>query len=66
MASQAADPTIGKRTERPNEMAFAFQNSAALLAAIELGVFTVISEGAATTVEIAEKASIHPEAMDRC
>ena len=30
MASQAADPTIGKRTERLNEMAFAFHNPAAL------------------------------------
>lgn len=65
MPSEAEDPTIGKKTERLNEMAFAFQNSASLLAAIELGVFTAISEGAATTPEIAAKAGIDPEAMDR-
>lgn len=69
MAHQT-DPTNrnkreGNKTERLNELAFAFQNSAALLAAIELGVFSAIAEGAATTAEIAKKAQIHPEAMDR-
>jgi hypothetical protein len=52
-------------TERLNELAFAFHNSAVLLAAIELGVFTAISEGAETTAAIAARAEIDPEAADR-
>ncbi len=65
MSHRFEDPTIGSKSERLNELAFAFQNSAALLAAIELGIFTAISEGKATTAEIAAKAGIDPEAADR-
>lgn len=59
------DPTQYKKTERLNELAFAFKNSAALLAAIELGVFSAISEGAATAEAIAARAGVDPEAADR-
>lgn len=59
------DPTQYKKTERLNELAFAFKNSAALLAAIELGVFSAISEGAATAEAIGERAGMDPEAADR-
>jgi acetylserotonin N-methyltransferase len=65
MAAGATDPKPGPRTERLNELAFAFQNSAVLLAAIELGVFSAISDGVATTEAIAAKADVDPEAADR-
>ena len=59
------DPTRDIKTERLNEMAFSFKKTGALLAAIDLGVFTAISEGAGTVEAIAEKVGIDPEAADR-
>ncbi len=40
------------KTERLSGMAYGFKNSGALLAGIELGLFTAISEGAATVEQI--------------
>lgn len=65
MAERTTDAKGRPGTERLNELAFAFQNSGVLLAAIELGVFTAISEGAGTTDAIAARAGIDPEAADR-
>jgi hypothetical protein len=57
--------SAGPGTERLNGLAFAFQNSAAFLAAIELGVFDAIAGGAATTEAIATQIGVDPEAADR-
>ena len=65
MTPQLMDPTASNKTERLNEMAFAHMNSAALLAAIELGIFTAIAAGARTAEEIGSRVGIHPEAADR-
>ncbi|MEE2775503.1 MAG: methyltransferase [Acidobacteriota bacterium] len=59
------DPTSDLKTERLNEMAFSFKQAGTLLAAIDLGVFTAISEGAGTVEAIAAKVSVDPEAVDR-
>jgi hypothetical protein len=52
-------------TERLNEMAFAFKKSGTLLAALDLNVFTVISEGAATVDAVAEATGMDREATER-
>ncbi len=61
----ADDPTRDWKTERLNEMAFAFKNAAALTGAIELGLFTAIAEGAGTAAEVAEKIGVEREAAER-
>jgi acetylserotonin N-methyltransferase len=60
-----ADPTIGRKTERLNEMAFAYMNSSALLAAIKLGIFSAIAEGAGDVADIASKTGLQPETAER-
>ena len=62
---QKDDPTVGLKTERLNEMGFAFKNAGTLLAAIEFGLFTAISEGAKSVGQIAEKMGISEESTDR-
>ncbi len=52
-------------TQRLNEMAFAFRNSAALIAAIDLGLFTAISEGADEPARAAEKLDAPVENTER-
>ena len=52
-APNSDDPTVGKNTERLNELAFAFKQSQALAAALEVGLFTAISNGAGTVAETA-------------
>ena len=59
------DPTRELKTERLNEMAFAFKQAGTLLAAIELGLFTAIAEGKGTLEEIAAAIRLDPEAADR-
>jgi hypothetical protein len=61
----SADPTERYKTERLNELAFSFKKTGALLAAIELGIFTAISEGARTVPEIARATGMEEEAADR-
>ena len=65
MEATRAESTKGAGVERLNGMAFAYQNSAALLAAIELGLFGAIAQGPATTQEIAARIGLDPEAADR-
>jgi hypothetical protein len=63
--SAANDHTLGLKTERLNEMAFAYMNSAALLAAINLGIFTAIAEGEGTAADIAKRTNVQSEAVER-
>jgi hypothetical protein len=65
MAGEIHDPTRDLKTERLNEMAFSFKKTGALLSAIELGVFTAISEGAGTVAAIARRVGIEAEAVER-
>jgi hypothetical protein len=52
-------------TQRLNEMAFAFRHSATLVAAIDIGLFTAISEGAHEPTQVAEKLDIPAENIER-
>lgn len=52
-------------TQRINEMAFAFRHTGTLVAAVELGLFTAISEGASKPAEAAEKIGIPTENAER-
>ena len=55
------DRTEGRNTERLNEMAFAFKNSQAMVASIELGLFDAIEAGAGTNAEIAAATGLPEE-----
>jgi len=59
------DPTVGTNTERLNELAFSFKQSQALAAALEVGLFTAISNGAETIEGAAAACGIEPETADR-
>ena len=59
------DRTRGMKTERLNEMAYAYKNAGALLAGIEFGIFTAISEGARNVEQISDKTGIPEESIDR-
>lgn len=59
------DFTKEMKTERLTEMANAFKNAGTLLAAIEAGIFTAISEGAGDVALIAEKTDLLEETVDR-
>ena len=50
---------------RLQNYAQAYGQSAALMAAVELGLFTAVSGGAATTAEIADRLDIHPVNAER-
>jgi len=52
-------------TQRLNEMAFAFRHSATLVAAIDIDLFTAISEGAHEPTRVAEKLAIPVENIER-
>ena len=65
MSSIPNDPTIGKNSERLNELAFGFKKSQALAAALECGLFSAISSGASTPAEIGAYCAIDQEAADR-
>jgi len=59
------DPTVGKNSERLNELAFSFKKSQALAAALECDLFTSLSKGASTPIEIASHCGIDAETADR-
>ena len=59
------DFTKEMKTERLTALANAFKNAGTLLAAIEAGVFTAISEGAGDLAQIAEKTDLPAETIDR-
>jgi len=63
--SKPDDATRNLKTERLNEMAFSFKKTGALLAAIEVGLFTAISQGSRTLDEISRAIGIGREATDR-
>jgi len=52
-------------TQRLNEMAFAFRHAATLVAAVDLGLFTAVSEGAHEPEPVAEKLDIPVENTER-
>lgn len=52
-------------TQRINEMAFAFKHTGTLIAALELGLFTAVSEGPAEPVEVAEKTGVPAASTER-
>jgi|TARA_Y100000310_G_scaffold335301_1_gene416948 hypothetical protein len=59
------DYASSMKTERLSVMAYGFKQTGALLAAIELGLFTAISEGAATIEQLSDSLSIPEESIDR-
>jgi len=59
------DFTKEMKTERLTAMANAFKNAGTLLAAIESGIFTAISEGAGDVAGIAAKTDLPEETVDR-
>lgn len=65
MATNSSESTGWRGVERLNEMAFGFKKTGALLAAIDLGLFTAVSQGAGTVDEIAAVIGIDPESADR-
>ena len=65
MSKFSHDPTVGKNSERLNELAFSFKKSQALVAALECGLFTALSKGASTPREIGAHCGIDPETADR-
>lgn len=52
-------------TVRLQNIAQSYGQSAALMAAVELGVFTAISNGAGTFEEVADKLALHPTNAER-
>lgn len=67
MAQQEIDKSTGQKltTQRLNEMAFAFRHSATVVAGIDVGLFTAISEGAHEPEQVAEKLDIPTENAER-
>ncbi len=63
--TQKKDRTSGMKTERLTGMANAFKNAGTILAGIELGLFTAISEGATNIEAISDKTGIPAESIDR-
>lgn len=67
MAQSKSNRPRGQKltTQRINEMAFAFRHTGTLVAAVELGLFTHVSEGAGEPAEVAEKIGIPTENAER-
>jgi len=59
------DVTVGQGTERLNELAFSFKKSQALAAALEVGLFSAIADGAHTVADLAHRCAIPAQAVDR-
>ncbi len=59
------DFTLGMKTERMTDIALAFKQTGAILAAIELELFTHIARGAGTLGEIAAALNMDEEKADR-
>lgn len=53
------------KVERMVEMAYAYKKTGTLLAGIEFGLFTAISDGAGTVEQISEKTGVPAESIDR-
>ena len=67
MAQSKSNRPRGQKltTQRINEMAFAFRHTGTMVGAVELGLFTHISEGAGEPAEVAEKIGIPMENAER-
>jgi hypothetical protein len=61
----ANDPTRSLKTERLNDIAYGYKQASTLLAALEFGLFTAISEGARTVPELAARMALPEESTDR-
>jgi|GEM_PF-653146 len=59
------DPTVGKNSERLNELAMSFKKSQALAAAIECDLFSAFAAGATSAAEAAQHCGIDAEVADR-
>ncbi|MDD9913419.1 MAG: methyltransferase [Rhodospirillaceae bacterium] len=59
------DFTLGMKTERMTDIALAFKQTGAILAAIEMELFTHIARGAGTIDEIAAAMGVDAEKADR-
>lgn len=60
-----ANPSPAVTTVRLQNIAQSYGQSAALMAAVELGLFTAVSNGAGTYDEVAEALGIHPTNAER-
>lgn len=58
-------PRSQTTTVRLQNIAQSYGQSAALMAAVELGIFTAISDGAGTFREVADKLGLHPTNAER-
>jgi len=68
MTAQSQNPPVAGTpvtTVRLQNIAQAYGQSAALMAAVEIGVFTAISKGAGTYEEVARAVDIHPTNAER-
>jgi SAM-dependent methyltransferase len=52
-------------TQRLNEMALAYRNAGTLIGALELGLFTTLSEGPMAPAQVAEKTGMSQESAER-
>ena len=59
------DFTLGMKTERMTDIALAFKQTGAILAAIEMELFTHIARGAGTIDEIAAAMGVDAEKAAR-
>lgn len=62
---QPRETAVPITTVRLQNIAQSYGQSAALMAAVEIGVFTAISKGAGTYAEVAEAVGIHPTNAER-
>ncbi|MBM3650800.1 MAG: methyltransferase domain-containing protein [Alphaproteobacteria bacterium] len=62
---QKASPSAPITTVRLQNIAQSYGQSAALMAAVEIGAFTAISNGAGTYAEVARAVDIHPTNAER-
>jgi len=65
MSTQPAKPDAGATTVRLQNIAQSYGQSAALMAAVEIGLFTAVSKGADTFDAIAKALDIHPVNAER-
>ena len=63
--SNTADGNSSQTTVRLQNIAQSYGQSAALMSAVELGVFTAVSQGAGTFDEVANAVDIHPTNAER-
>ena len=63
--ANTADDKSSQTTVRLQNIAQSYGQSAALMSAVELGVFTAVSKGAGTFDEVASEVDIHPTNAER-